>query len=479
MASGPRRTLSTPADVTEQRVSPPQIQIANHVDVIATLAAVGLIAAAAVVGLVLNWTGHDTTSGLPPLSAFFDARIGPGTAPALLLAGLAVFAAPRLALRLRWGNLLLAAGGASFLWTVSLALVDGWQKGWAGRLETPDEYLANLPRIGNVGDFLAGFSSHIVDFEPGSWTTHVSAHPPLATLVFWALDRIGLAGGGWAGLLVMMSGASTSVAIAVTFRALGAERIARRMLPALVFFPGAVWVGVSADGMFAAVAAWSVALAAIALRARRSRSLFLAAGSGLLLGATVYLSYGLVLVALLVGAVFLTEFWSARTVRWPVLMAVAVGFSAVVVAFTAGGFDWFTGLSELRIRYYQGIASQRSYAYYVWANIASLAIATGPAAAAGVVRAARTTFARLPIGRRRSVVPVSFGPALLVMAATLGVVIADLTGLSKAETERIWLPFAVWLVAGTGLLPARSRRWVVLTQVVIALLLNHLLGENW
>ncbi len=51
--------------------------------------------------------------------------------------------------------------------------------------------------------------------------------------------------------------------------------------------------------------------------------------------------------------------------------------------------------------------------------------------------------------------------------------------LSKAETERIWLPFTVWLTAAGALLPARSHRWWLGVNVIGALLLNHLILTNW
>jgi hypothetical protein len=59
------------------------------------------------------------------------------------------------------------------------------------------------------------------------------------------------------------------------------------------------------------------------------------------------------------------------------------------------------------------------------------------------------------------------------------VLAADLSGLSKAEVERIWLPFAVWLVAAAGLLPARQARWWLAAQVAVALAVNHLLLTTW
>ena len=47
----------------------------------------------------------------------------------------------------------------------------------------------------------------------------------------------------------------------------------------------------------------------------------------------------------------------------------------------------------------------------------------------------------------------------MVLGALLAIVFADLSMLSKAETERIWLPFTMWLTAAAALLPPRSHRW--------------------
>lgn len=52
---------------------------------------------------------------------------------------------------------------------------------------------------------------------------------------------------------------------------------------------------------------------------------------------------------------------------------------------------------------------------------------------------------------------------------------ADLSGLSKAEVERIWLPFAVWLPVATAHLSAGHRRWWLAAQAGTALAVNHLL----
>ena len=76
----------------------------------------------------------------------------------------------------------------------------------------------------------APVSSHIRDYQPNSWITHVSSHPPGALRRFVWLDRIGLPGGAWAGLFCLLIGSSAAVAITarndetVTSQQVGAYR---------------------------------------------------------------------------------------------------------------------------------------------------------------------------------------------------------------------------------------------------------------
>ncbi len=463
-----------------------------------TLGAVVLVAAAAVVAPVLRASGRKLFVNAPPLLADWKPHVGIGSPFAIATAVVAVAIFPRLIRRLRWRSLLITGWAASVTWTVSLALVDGWQRGWVNRLTDRNEYLHDLPRIHDVGSFLADFTSHIRNFGPGSWTTHVSSHPPAATLVFYLLDRMGLRGGGWAGALVVLIGSTASVSVPVILRALGAPRAARSVLPFTVFFPGAVWVGVSADGMFAGVAATGMALAVLGVVSRRRLSTLLAALGGMLLGLLVYLSYGLALVWLMVAA---AAWCSAKVlaVRGPWLrpwlrgwLLVLAGALAVAAAFSLAGFWWFDGLSELHVRYYQGIASQRPYSYFVWANLAALSLSAGPVAAAGAARAVtalRRHFAGgRPVGRRWALRTLlrrrrweaeTLAPGVIAVAALLAVLIADLSALSKAETERIWLSFGFFLVCGLALLPRSARRWTLAVQVGCALLVNHLVLTQW
>ena len=69
--------------------------------------------------------------------------------------------------------------------------------------------------------------------------------------------------------------------------------------------------------------------------------------------------------------------------------------------------------------------------------------------------------------------------AVLATAALAGILVASLTGLSKAEVERIWLPFTLWIVPVAAFMSDRWRRPLLLSQVVLAVLLQTLLLTRW
>ncbi|MEV5957441.1 hypothetical protein AB0M11_27355 [Streptomyces sp. NPDC051987] len=452
-------------------------------DLIAVLAAALLLLVAVLVGRHLQDTYRVLFVHWPPLFADWDPHVGPGTPAAVLVAAAVVAYGPGLALRLPWRGLLGAAWGTSLAWTWSLALVDGWRRGVATRLTRPNEYLTVIGRFQDVPATLRDFTHHIVSGSPAAWPAHIAGHPPAATLTFVLLDRIGLRGGGWAGAWCVTVGSTAGVAVLVAVRALADERLARRAAPFLVLAPAAVWVGVSADGYFAAVAAWAVALLALAVT---GRSVAWAAGAGLLYGLTCYLSYGLTLFALIGVAVLVLGRRRGRA--RPVVLALLLAGAAVVpLVFTLAGFDWWQGYRLLVTRYYQGIGGTRPYGYWVWANLACTMVVTGPATAAGLRRAGaalvhRRTAAEAERGtaaaaHRGTPAAGRTRLALLAGAALLALLIADLSGMSKAETERIWLPFAMWLLPACALLP-RPRAWLT-AQALLALLLNHLLFTGW
>lgn len=239
------------------------------------------------------------------------------------------------------------------------------------------------------------------------------------------------------------------MAVLVTIRALADEALARRAAPFLVLAPAAVWMGTSADAYFAAVAAWAVALLALAVT---RRSVLWAGASGLLFGLTCYLSYGLTLFALIAAAVLVLGRHGIR--ERPALLVALAGPAVVTAAFTLAGFAWWEAYDVLVTRYYQGAGGIRPYGYWVWGNLACAVLITGLATAAGLRRSGA-----LLLRHRGGALTRPGGPgadarlALLVAAAVLALLVADLSGMSKAETERIWLPFALWLLPACAFLP--------------------------
>jgi methylthioxylose transferase len=444
-------------------------------DGIALAVALALIIVAAVVGHEMNRRGLPIVLPRPPLLAFWHPHVGWGT-PLAILSLLLGLRLQRLVAVLPWRRLLLAGWLLNLAWMCSLTLVDGLQQGWVDVLLDPNEYLHDLDRISDPWTFLSSFT-HFIAFGPSVngdlvWTTHVAGHPPLATLIFWFLDRVGLGGGFWAGALCILVGSAASVAMPVALCELGAEAASRRVVPFVALFPGAVWMAVSADGLFTGVAV--VGLALMCLGAARGWILGSLAG-GLLLGIAVFLSYGLVLFGVIVLlAMLLTvrqKGWRSVLVPW---LVATIGFVTVAGVHLALGFNWVSGLVGLRVRYYQGIASQRPLSYFVYADLAAWMVSCSPLLAIGVVR----SMAVLSKGRG--------GPwmqdrivALLALSGVLAALVADFSALSKAETERIWLAFGVIAYTGLALLRDRGARGALIASAAWALLVNHLLNTGW
>lgn len=432
---------------------------------------IGLVVA---VVLIIAAVSYPMLSGVavyvqdfPPLLASWMPRVGPGTIPAIGVAILAARSAIDLAGRARWSMLVVGSFAGSLLWMLCLAAVDG-VAGVARPLDTQYEYLRTARAVTDFGAVLHEYVARIPEGAGASWPVHIAGHPPGALLFFVVLVRVGLGSGLAAGLVVAIVAATTPVAVLVTMRRLGDEAAARRAAPFVALGPAAIWMAVSADAMFGAVAAWGLCALAFAATTRgRSGVAGWAMAAGLLLGSCVMLSYGLPLLgALAIAVLVLARKWS------PLPWAVGAA-AAVVLAFAANGFAWWEAYPALVSRYWEGVASQRPTGYWIWADFASLAMSAGPLVGAGLAVAIGSIRGIRSQPRGRMVV------VALSLTSLLSVVLADASLMSKAEVERIWLPFIPWLLLSCALLPERWRRWGLAGQLAFALVVQHLLITLW
>lgn len=416
-------------------------------------AAAALLAAAIVVPRI---AGADVRVHWPPLHADVRGSIPPYLPAVAVLGVVLAIAAPTIIDRLRWPLAVVATSLTAWLWTMALALSEG-TAGITRVFSRTGEYLYDARRVDDVPAMLGTFVDRIPLHVNDHWHTHVAGHPPGALLSFVVLDRMGISSPWWVGVTVVAVGATAVAAIMLTVKALGDEVFARRAGIWIALAPAALWAGVSADWYFAAVAAWGLFL--IVWAARR-RSVAGAIAAGLLLGWCVFLSYGLVLLAMPAIALI----W--RSSGWRLLPWVLGGAGAVAVAFWAAGFAWWVAFPVLHERYYAGIAAERPYGYWVWADLGAWIVTLGLATCAAFP-------ALVQLARTRS------AAAVAPLAAVAAVGVATLSGMSKAEVERIWIPFTAWVLAAGAALPERWARPLLLSQVATAVGVQAFLLTRW
>ena len=212
-----------------------------------------------------------------------------------------------------------------------------------------------MPRVTDIPAMLRTFADHILTDQPVHWTTHVGAHPPGAFLFYVVLDRIGLGGGG-AG----RRGDGARRGVGVRRGGGGAARAGRRGGgPAGAAVRGAAarrGVGGGVRGRDVRRRAGLGRRAAGGGRRRPRR----AGGPG---------RGGRAACCWAARSTCPTGWCWAGCCRWPCWPRPGAGGRrvfgrggrgrAVVGAFTAGGFWWFTGFERVRVIYAASIAASR------------------------------------------------------------------------------------------------------------------------
>jgi len=391
-------------------------------DAVAVALWMGVVAAGVAWG---QWLGADRALvGWPPLHALWE----PGVAPLLLLpasvAGIVV-STRRTQDRLPWHALLAAAVIASFAWILAANM---WRGGGLDRLAAPlgsaQDYQGDVSVFAGPLDTLARYVEQLP-----SLGTHNRGHPPGPLIAFEILRGLGVTDLRVVALLICAAGASVVASIASIVRRLAGEERARQLLAVVVLAPYALWLGVSFDAVFCAAAAWT------ALLWLRAAGRLRALGAGAAFGAMLMLSYGLAPFGLVLLAL-------RRDLRS--LASASGGFAAVLAAGWAAGFRWWSAIAATNVEYQATYQLQGGRPGWYWwlGNLAALAIACGPAVALSLGRATRAI-------RRPDAL------ALATLAAACAVLFMVVSGLTKAEVERIWLPYMPWLVLSVP--PGRSR----------------------
>jgi hypothetical protein len=422
----------------------------------AALAVVGVgLAVVAIWGAVLEAGGDNLHLGFVP---FYGAARWEATwsiAVPVGLAALIVTKGPALAVRLRWSALLATSWVATAGWSVALAASAGWHA-VSQPVVSPYDYRAVLPAARELG--LGTFLRTYID-RLGDYSVHVQGHPPGMVSLLWVLDAVGLRGPGWEAAVVIGVGAAAPAAVLVAVRIVAGDGAARLFAPFLVLAPLTLFVATIGDAVFMAMAAGTVALVAVATTRSGRMSIAWAGGAGALGALTLHFTYGLVPLLVLLGATVLV-------VRRRLALAapVVAGASIVTASWIAAGFWWWDGFNATRHWHDVGASPDRPYVYFFVADLVVLAVMLGPAVIAALT---------LRLDRHL---------AVLVLPAVLAVLVADFSGLSKGEVERIWLPFMPWIsVAVIGLArrwPREASRWLA-AQAGLTIVLQATIAWPW
>jgi hypothetical protein len=415
-----------------------------------------LAALTVLIGHGIKAAGGQLGVFFPPFYVRWHPHVGPLAAVSLATAVTAAALTPRWIERARRPPLF-AAG----LFALALALGvslnvarDGFHELWAifqigpgGSPEAGNEYLLGLPALSHgIPYYLAHFPT-LFPLLPQK----VTGNPP-GPLV--ALHLLGISTPGALAALCIGTGALTAPLAYDLGRTLGREQRGRVAGALAAFAPSLLLWGVtSADYAFA-----SLGLAAACLlvrdrpQARVAGALLAAIGS--------FFSWLLFAIPAWAVLVVLGREGPRKTVVLTLICALATAavYSTLALIW---GYDPFAALKATDAVYRQGIAHMRPYAYWVFGSPVAWGLALGLPTAWALLRA---------VGIRDET-------ALALLAVVL---VGAALGYTKAETERIWLPFVpLACVAAARALPPRELRTALWLLVGQALAIELLFDTIW
>lgn len=416
----------------------------------AELGVIALVTVAVVLGYELPQHHVKLGAPAPPFYAFPHLRVTWWTLPAAAgTIGLA--AAAPLLLRLSAGWFVTGATACALAARTVLNLSrygpHELVRPLVGAIGSHD-YLPTVPLfLAGPRDYLRHFPDHILHGLP----IHPSAHPPGATILLAALDRAGAPGPWPAAAVILVAGAAATPLVYLLGRSVAAEGAARVAVLAWAFAPTVLLEG--ATSMDAVFATAGVGAAVLVLRRRR-----LAAAAATV--ACSFLSYALP--AATVWAIVVL--WLRRRRRDAMVLAAAaavVALAAYALLWVTTGFDPIASYNATKFHYEHGISRYRPYWYWLAGDPAAFLAGLGIPVALAYARSLNARAA----------------PAVALAAVVL---LAAMTGFSKAEVERIWqflVPLAV-VAAAPELGRVRPRRLLVLLACQ-AVVVEVLFGTTW
>ncbi len=441
-----------------QPARPPQALAAVRRSRGLPIPAIGCAAAAAVivVGLAIKAIHGGLGTASPPFVLVWRSDFDPLTlVSATVLAGAATFV-PR-ALDRAWRPSLVAGG----LYLLALALglslniaragVPDWSAvfdlGPHGSYEAHFEYLGGLGALTHGVDYYVRHFGSLFYYLP----THARGNPP-GPLV--ALHWLGIDSAGALAALCIGVGALTAPLAYDLGRVTGGEARGRLTGVLTAFAPSMLLFGVtSADYAFAALG-----LCAACLLVRRGPAALIA--GGLTVGVVSFFSWLLLAIPAWAAVLALRREGPRRAGL--ILIASALGLLAVngLLALTLG-YDPFSALRATSHAYHLGIAVTRPYSFWVFGSPTAWGVMLGLPVLWFVLRS-------LAAGEHTAV-------ALAALIAA-----ASLLGLTKAETERIWLPFVpLACLAAAATLPRVRLAPVLWLLVAQALAIELLFFTIW
>jgi methylthioxylose transferase len=404
-------------------------------------------------------TDPDVKVQAAPLVGNWDWRPSLGLLLPFLVGVFTIWLLPR-AQRLSFGWFSSLTAALTGAYAITLAGADGWSNVMEPVVH-PSEYWYNLDTLPSIGQTIESWSDFrfLLDYS-----VHLKGHPPGFIVLLQALEFIGLGAPWVTATICWMSLAAVAPGALRLTKLVADETTARRVAPFLVLAPYAIWMATSADAFFACLLIWGTVLIAdsTAQGSWKGRTLLGLLG-GLVLGCALFSSYGaaMFMFAPLLVVVFARRPSTGRASVRAIgsIAAAALGGAIITGAFLVAGFWWFDGATTTRNFYWWGTASFRPWEYFITANIGALLIAVGPATVWAVGR----------LGRSRV--------WILVGAGLLSITAANLSQMSKAEVERIWIPFMVLLIPASATL--RFPRVWLATQLGLGLLLQAWLVSKW